>query len=225
MKLYADPISTTCRPVMLLIEESGAEVEMQFVDLFKGAHMQPEYGAINPSRAVPALQDEDFLLSESSAILKYLADRIDSPAYPKDLKKRARINAIMDWFNTGLYRDFGYGFVYPQIFPKFKHEHEIAQTATLNAARERAKNWLTILDKDLIGPNNKFLTGDEITIADYFGVGILSIADIIRCDLSPWPNVQRWLKNMRALPSWDKVHQDFNAKLVEPTKDVPFVMF
>jgi glutathione S-transferase len=225
MKLYADPISTTCRPVLLLVAESGADVEMVHIDLLTGAHRKPDYAAINPSCAVPCLEDEDLRIGESSAILKYIADKIGSPAYPKDLKKRAKINAMMDWFNTGLYRDFGYGFVYPQIFPHYKHEQEVAQTATLNAGRERAKKWLSILDKDLIGPKNKFLLGDEVTIADYFGAEILSLVDIVRCDMSPWPNVQRWLKNMRALPSWDNVHADYNAKLVGPTKDVPFVMF
>ena len=225
MKLYADPISTTCRPVMLLAAEGGIEIELHFIDLFKGAHMQPEFAAINPSRAVPVLEDDGFLLNESSAILKYIADKVNSPSYPKDLKKRAKINAMMDWFNTGLYRDFGYGFVYPQIFPQLKFENEAVQKATLDASRERAKKWLNILDKDIIGSHNKFLLGDEPTIADYFGAGILSIAEIIRCDFSPWPNVRRWLNNMSALPSWDKVHEDYKKKLVEPTKDVPFVMF
>jgi glutathione S-transferase len=102
MKLYADPISTTCRPVLLLAAESGAPLEINFVDLFKGAQMQPGYGAVNPSRQVPVLDDDGFLLSESSAILKYVADKIGSPAYPKDLKKRARVNELMDWFNTGV---------------------------------------------------------------------------------------------------------------------------
>jgi len=224
MKLYADPISTTCRPVLLLIEESGAPVEMHYIDLFRGAHMQPEFIAINPSHAVPVLQDEDLILTESSAILKYIADKLDSPLYPKDLKKRAKVNAMMDWLNTGFYRDFGYTFVYPQIFPHYKHEHEVAQAATVNAGRERTKKWLTILDKDLIGPKNNYLVGNELTIADYFGAGLFSLTDLMRCDLSPWPNVQRWLKTMRARPSWNKVHEDFNAKLVEPSKNAPFVM-
>src|SRR3954454_775768 len=103
---------------------------MHHVDLFTGAHRQPEFAAIIPSLGVPVLQDDDLLLTESSAILKYLADKMNSPAYPNDLKKRAKINAMMDWLNTGLYRDFGYGYVYPQIFPHYKHEHEIAQAAT-----------------------------------------------------------------------------------------------
>ena len=51
------------------------------------------------------------------------------------LRKRARVNQMMDWFNTGLYRDFGYGFVYPQIFPQLKFENEAVQKATLDASR------------------------------------------------------------------------------------------
>jgi glutathione S-transferase len=225
VKLYADPISTTCRPILMLIEESRVPVEMHYVDLSKGAHKQPEFAAINPCRAVPALEDDDLCMTESSAILKYIADKFDSPAYPKDLKKRAQINAIMDWFNTGFYRDFGYNFVYPQIFPHHKRQHEIAQAATVDFGRAGTKKWLNILDKDFIGPKNKFLLGDDITIADYFGAEILGLADIVRCDLSPWPNVQRWLANMRALPSWNKVHEDYNNRLVQGTKDVPFIMF
>jgi glutathione S-transferase len=46
MKLYADPISTTCRPVLLMAAEAGTDVELHFVDLFSGAHMKPEFAAI-----------------------------------------------------------------------------------------------------------------------------------------------------------------------------------
>ena len=225
MKLYGDPISTTCRPVMLLAAESGADLKLEFVDLFSGAHMKPEYGSINPSRQVPVLDDDGFTLSESSAILKYLADKIGSPAYPKDLKKRAKVNEMMDWFNTGLYRDLGYGFIYAQVFPNQKREGEAGQAAQLKFAREKAKNWLKVLDENLIGPKKKFLLGDEVTIADYFGACLLTAGEIVHCDYKPWPNVCRWLSNMQALPNWHKVHEQFYAKLVHPMKDAPFAMF
>ena len=113
MKLYYHPVSTTSRPCVLFATESGIDLDYVLVDLFTGAHYQPEYAAINPSRQVPVLEDGDFRLTESSAILKYLADKIDSPAYPKDLRKRARVNERMDWLNTGFYRDFSYGMLYP----------------------------------------------------------------------------------------------------------------
>ena len=78
---------------------------MQVVDLFTGEHTQPPFEAINPNHLVPVLEDGDFRLTESSAILKYLADKTGSPLYPKDLQQRARVNERMDWVNTQLCRE------------------------------------------------------------------------------------------------------------------------
>jgi glutathione S-transferase len=211
MKLYCDPISTTCRPIMLLAAESGADLKLEHVDLFTGGHMKPEYAAINPSRQVPVLDDDGFTLSESSAILKYLADKIGSPAYPKDLKKRAKVNEMMDWVNTQVCRDMAYGFIYPQIFPGHKRQDDAAQAATLAWAKERAKTWLKVLDEDLIGPKKAFLCGDAITIADYFGASFIALGDVTRCDFSAYPNVSRWLGNMKQLKSWNKTFETING--------------
>ena len=129
MKLYYHPVSTTSRPVLLLAADEGITLDHEVVDLFTGAHLQPAFASINPSQQVPVLEDGEFRLSESSAILKYLAEKTGSAAYPKDLQKRARINEVMDWFNTGLYRDLGYGLVYPQVLPNYKREDAALQKA------------------------------------------------------------------------------------------------
>ncbi len=207
MKLYMHPVSMTSRPVRLFIAESGIDVEEQVIDLMTGEHYQDPYVAINPNRLVPVLDDGDFRLTESSAILKYLADKIDSPAYPKDLRKRAKVNEMMDWFNTNFYRDYAYGCVYPQIFPNHKREDDAVQKATIAWGQERAKGWMQILNDHWIGPNQQYLCGDEITIADYFGVCLLTLGEIIRIDFSAYPNVERWLSNMKTLPSWPKINE------------------
>jgi glutathione S-transferase len=147
VKLYYHPVSTTSRPVVLFATESGIDLDYRIVDLFSGAQYQPEYGAINPSRQVPVLEDDEFRLTESSAILKYLADKIDSPAYPKDLRQRARVNERMDWLNTGFYRDFSYGFLYPQIFPFMRRPDEVVQAGTVAWGKDKALTWLKVLDE------------------------------------------------------------------------------
>jgi glutathione S-transferase len=114
MKIYLDPISTTSRPILMFLAENDLKAEIVPVSLFKGEHQAAAYAKINPNLAVPTLDDDGFVLTESSAILKYLADKASSPAYPSDLKTRARVNQMMDWFNTGFYRDHGYGLVYAQ---------------------------------------------------------------------------------------------------------------
>ena len=221
MKLYFHPVSTTSRPVVLFAAESGTRLDYQVVDVFKGEQMQPAYAKINPSKMIPVLEDGDFRLSESSAILKFLADKIGSPAYPWDAKQRARVNEMMDWFNSNFYRDFAYGLVYPQVFPHLKHANPVVQEANLAAGKEKSRHWLQILDRDLIGPDKKFLCGSEATIADYLGASMLTIGEIIRCDFSPYPNIQRWIRNMKALPSWPKVYEAFNG-LVGSVKDQKF---
>ena len=211
MKLYMHPISTVTRPVRLFIAENGIKCDEELIDLMTGAHHQPPYASLNPSRLVPMLEDGDLRLTESSAILKYLADKYDLPSYPKDLKKRAKVNEAMDWFNTQFYRDFGYGLVYPQLFPHHKRRSDEAHAGTIAWGQQGSAKWLQILNDYWIGPKNLYLCGNELTIADYFGSALVSMGELIGCDLSAYPNVKRWLDNMRKLKSWDQINEAFNG--------------
>ena len=210
MKIYYHPASTTSRPLMLFANESGINIDFQVVDLFTGEHYKPPFEAINPNHLVPVLDDGDFRLTESSAILKYLADKTGSPAYPKDLQQRARVNERMDWINTQLCRDLAYGLIYPQILPLHKRQSDEAQKATLAWAKERAGGWMKVLDAHLIGSGD-FLCGKQITIADYYAAPFVALAEAVGSDLTGYPNVKRWLGNMKALKSWTKVNEVING--------------
>ncbi len=203
MKLHFHPVSTASRPVVLFCADANISYEPVVVDLMKGAHFEEPFVALNPSKQVPVLEDGDLVLTESSAILKYLAEKNNSPAYPKDLKARARINERMDWFNTQHYREWGYHLIYPQVFPHHVRPTEEAQRATVEWGRDKSEAWLKILNDNIIG-SHKYLCGDAISIADYFGAEILSAGDLIGVSYKRFPNVDRWMSTMRALPSWKK---------------------
>ena len=206
MKLYHHPASTTSRPVVLFAAEQGIPLDLQVVDIFTGEHHKPPYEAINPNRLVPMLEDGAFRLTESSAILKYLADKTGSPLYPKDLQQRARVNERMDWINTQLGRDFCFGVVFPQVLPHHKRRSEEAQAATLQWGKERAQGWLQVLNDHILGPGQNYLCGDSITIADYYGAAFVTLGEVVGCDFAAYPNVQRWLARMKALKSWKQVN-------------------
>ena len=222
MKVYYHPASTTSRIVMLYCAEEAPEIEFQVVDLFTGEHLTAPYAKINPNCLVPVLEDGDFRLTESSAILKYLADKQGSASYPKELRARARVNEAMDWFNSNIYRDFGYGLVYPQTFPTHKRRSDEAQASTLAWGKEKTQGWLKILDEHLIGPKSAYLCGDKLTIADYQGAEMIGLGELIRCNFSGYRNVERWMRNMMALKSWPKVHEVFYG-FAGSVKDTPFV--
>lgn len=222
MKLYHHPASTTSRTVMQFAAEEGIELDYQLVDLFTGEHLKPEYAKMNPSRLVPMLEDDGFRLTECSAILKYLADKTGSPAYPKPLRERARVNEMMDWFNANLYRDLGYGLVYSQVFPHHRRPGDDVQSGTVAWGRDKACGWLEILDEHLLGPGKPYLCGDRITIADYLGAEMVDAGGLVGCDFSRWPNVDRWLSRMKSLRTWPKVHEVFDG-LVASMKGKEFV--
>lgn len=208
MKLYTFPASPGCRPIAMFIADHGMTVEEVPVDLMKGEQYGPAFSAINPNNAVPVLEDGDLRLPECSAILKYLADVAGSPAYPKELKARARVNAAMDWVNTALYPAFGHSLCYPQVLPSFKLEDPGHQSVTLSKGQARSRKYLSVMNDAMLA-NHPYLCGSELSIADYQASGIISLSELIGVDLSAWPNVAAWYKRMQALPHW----QSANAPL------------
>ena len=222
MKLYYHPASTTSRIVQMFALEQGIALDYQVVDLFTGEHLKPEFAAVNPNCLVPVLEDGDFRLTESSAIVRYLAEKAGSPAYPKDLKARARVNEMMDWFNANSYKDFAYGLIYPQAFPHHKRPGDETQAGTLAWGKEKTQGWLKILDEKLLGPKKAYLCGDTITLADYMGAEMIALGGLIRCNFAAYPNIERWLGNMRALKNWPKVHEVIDG-FAASLKDQSFV--
>ena len=216
MKLYQHPASTTCRPIMMFIEDAGLDVEQQVVDILAGEQYGEAFTAINPSSFVPVLEDGEFRLIESSAILKYLAELSGSPAYPGELRARTRVNEMMDWFNSNFYRSFGYGLVYPQILEYCRLEDDAAYQHQVAAGKTQAERFLKILNDHLLGHGARWLCGETMTLADYFASGAVSVGETIGCTFAAYPNIKAWYARIKALPNW----QSANAGLYEWVKFV-----
>lgn len=212
MKLYCDPISTTSRPVMLFALDHDLQLDLEHVDLMTGQSQQPAYLRINPNGVVPYLVDDDgFGLGESSAILKYLADKVGSATYPTELQARARINAAMDWFATNLHKDYCVFIAYGQL-GVFQGMDPVAIEAIKAYGEAKAPRWLNILETEMIGEND-FVCGTQITLADYLGSALVTLGELVAYDLSPYPNICRWLARMKAGPSWNVAYAAFNGWL------------
>lgn len=70
--VYGTPLSTYVRTVRLLLEEAGAEYNLQEIDMFKGENTLPEYLAKHPFGKVPTLEIDGNVIYETAAITDYL---------------------------------------------------------------------------------------------------------------------------------------------------------
>ncbi len=193
----------------MLLADDNIACETEVIDIVTGQQTQQPYTSFNPNQMVPVLEDEGLELTESAAILKYIAAKTNSPAYPRDIKARAKVDEMMSWFSTNIYRDIGYGLVYPQLVEKYHGRSDEAQAAMLERGRSNTHRWLEILNDHWIGPNKRYLCGNDISLADYVGVSQLTLGEMVRCDYSLYGNVQRWLDTMKARPNWDAVNAPF----------------
>jgi len=98
MRLYHHPLSFNARRAVMAALHLGAKVDLVVVDLAKGAQRAPEYLKMNPNGRVPVLDDDGFFLTESCAIMQYLADKTPGQTvYPQDLRARADVNRWLFW--------------------------------------------------------------------------------------------------------------------------------
>lgn len=215
MEIYVDPVATTSRAVLALIRHGNLPVTPRRIALMQGEHHQPPLCELNPNRLVPVLVDGGFVLTESSAILRYLARAHDSAAYPADAKEAARVDELMAWFESNFYKDFGYQYIYPQLMPHHRRPGE-ANEATVEWGRARSRAWLEVLDGHFLRRADPFLLGARPTIADFHGASILSLGELVGCNLERYPNVRRWYQSVSDLDAWREVngeYQDFVRSL------------
>lgn len=212
MRLHHDPASTTSRPVAHFAADAGIDLELVYVSLANGEHHAEAFRGLNPNTQVPVLEDEGFVLTEASAILKYLAEGVGSPAYPAERQARARVNERMDWFNTGFYRDAAYGLVYPELMPHLRQPTPEQQAAASHRARMATARWLEILDRDLLG-DRPFVCGETITLADYLGGSYVSLLQLVGYDFAAHQNVRHWLERLRRQTRWDETYAAFDGLL------------
>ncbi|MDF1586512.1 glutathione S-transferase family protein [Marinimicrococcus flavescens] len=152
----------------------------------------PDYGAMNPNRKIPVLQDGETVVWESNACVRYLAACYGKGGlWPEDPAQRARADAWMDWMITTVLPDLGICFWGLVRTPEAQRD-----MAAIEAAAGRLGPLWQILDEWL--SERRFVAGPELTMGD-IPVGCAFYRymnlDIERPGL---PNLQLWYQNLKA---------------------------
>ena len=163
-------------------------------------HREPEYLRLNPYGRVPTLQDGDFLLYESNAILQYLeAIHPTPPLVPADAKGRALVDMHLRLCDLQMARQTGI-----IIFPKRFLPKERWDEKAMAQARTEIERHLQVLERELA--QGQYLVGNQYSLAEVSYTPFVQFLPLM--EISPPPAVAAWVAHMLERPS---------AKQTEPS--------
>jgi glutathione S-transferase len=208
MKLYGFPPSPNTWKVRALAAHLGVPLELEFIDLSKGAQRAPAYLALNPTGRTPTLVDGDFKLWESNAIMAYIAGKTSNSLWPNDPRTRADIARWQFWALAHWGGQACVPLLFNRLIKKILNlgpPDEAAIAKATEAFNKEAK----MLDAHLA--KQKFLAGDTLTIADFAVAAPLFYAKEAEMPVGPYPHLRGWFDRVAALPCWRETAPQFPA--------------
>jgi len=193
LKLHYHPFSTFSRRVRIALLEKGIPAELVEVDMAAGAHRGPAYRALNPYGRVPTLEEDGFVLYESTAILDYLeATHPTPPLVPPDARGRALVAMHTKLCDLQLARQSG-----AIIFPKRFLPRERWDEKAMAAAKQEIEKHLAILETQLQG--KEYLVAERYTLAEVCYTPFVEFFPLM--EITPPPAVAAWSARIQERPS------------------------
>jgi len=193
LKLHYHPFSTYSRRIRIALIEKGIHADLAEVDMASGAHRQPEYQKLNPYGRVPTLEDDGFVLYESTAILEYLeATHPAPPLVPADVRGRALVSMHAKLCDLQLSRQTG-----AIIFPKRFLPKERWDEAAMAQAKKEIEKHLGILEAQLQG--KQYLVGDRYSLVEVCYTPFVEFFPLM--EITPPAAVAAWSARMLERPS------------------------
>jgi glutathione S-transferase len=191
MKLYYHPLSGHSHRARLFLSLIGLQPELVEVDLMKGAHKAPEFLKLNRFGQVPVLIDDDTAISDSNAILVYVAKKYGKDDWLPESPQAAA--SIQRWLSVAA-GEIAHGPAAARLITVFGAKYDPEQVIGV------AHSVLTLIEAELDG--HDFISHDRPTVADVALYSYIARAPEGNVDLNDYPNVNAWLRRIEALPGF-----------------------
>lgn len=196
MKLYDYILSPSCYKVRLMAALTGVKLDLRAVDFHPGLeHRGPELLALNPAGSIPILEDGDLLLTESSAMLVYLATKA-APDWlaGSDAQEAARVQQWLS-FSGRLTASLGGARLHEMLLRP--GDIDALRASGIAALRELE---LGLVEQAERGQN--FLAANRPTVADIACFPYVALAPDGGVPLDPYPAIRLWSRRLRSLPGF-----------------------
>jgi glutathione S-transferase len=190
MKLYEFAFTRSIRARWML-QELGVDFEPVSVNLFAGEGLRPEFLRLNPAAKIPVLVDGDLVLTESAAIVLYLAEKYRK-FLPTDARGRAEVNRWLLFTVTELEQPLWRIAKNRNLYPE---EQRLA--ADIPLASQDFRAMADVAEKHMQG--RTYVVGDDITVADFVLAYTLDWANEVKL-LDRCPQLRAYMERMYARP-------------------------
>lgn len=184
-----------------MVEETGLAYNLHPVSIAKQEQLSEDYKKLHIGHKIPVLVDSDgpggrLVIPESPAILRYLAEKTDSPLIPKDARAKTEMEV---WFSYGVA-------TFCPILAQHRYfldRAPIDQPAAKDYYATYARDMYGVIDRHLDGRN--FFAGDAMSLADY-GFYADMRQYVGSCPPENYPNVKKWYDRISARPAVQRAY-------------------
>ncbi len=211
--LIHHPVSPFCRKIRILMSEKKMLFVLKEEEPWKPSQ---DLYKLNPAGDMPVFLYDGNIITGNYSITEFLEEfSKETPLLPKDIKQRAEVRRLVEWFDTKFYKEVYRNIVYEKAHKRF---------GTGNAPDSRIlKVGLNNLNFhmeyiDWLAERNNYLAGEEFSLADVTAAAHLSIVDYMG-DV-PWDgykNAKLWYSKIKSRPSFKEILKD-NIKGILPAK-------
>ena len=196
IKLYTFPPSTNSRKVRIALIEKGLEFERINIDLTKREQKNPDYLKIHPFGQIPALDDEGFVVYDSTIINEYLEDEYPYPSLmPSDSEGRARARMMED-FRDAHFNPYFVHLIQESRKPEAERDAQRIDNAKLEITKAFDRIEAELQDKD-------YLAG-AFSLADVAFMANIEMLDRFAIPVDPvkYKRAVAWIARLKARPSF-----------------------
>jgi len=210
LKIWGRKTSVNVQKAMWALSELGLPHERIDAGGAFGKLDTPEFAAMNPNRQIPVLDDNGFILWESSAIIRYLAATYGRGSLaPESAKDFARADQWMEWAQMNVYTDI----ITHCFLGLIRTPASERNVAGIAAAAKRAGEKLALLDAELA--KHPYILGDTLTMADVPAGALLYRYYNIDIPRPKLANVEAWYQRLMERPAYaEHVAVDFSSMRV-----------
>ncbi|KAF5177907.1 Glutathione s-transferase [Thalictrum thalictroides] len=208
VKVHGPAFASATRRVLLCLIEKEIEYEMLPLDMLNGAHKTPEFLKLQPFGVVPVIQDGDYTLYESRAIIRYYAEKYKSQGTELLGRTIEQRGVVEQWLEVE-----GQNYHQPiyDIIVQLKFHPKMGKPVDMKLVEESEEKLGKVLDiyEERLS-ESKYLAGDFFSLADlshipftHYLVNDVGKEYMIR----DRKNVSAWWDDITSRPAWKKVLQ------------------